>query len=119
VRADGGVKAIVGNKKSLDGTAADEVLADDLGHVFDFDPTVPDGFRVDDDGRAVLALLEASGLVDADAGDETGGLHGVLELGVKLAFPVGNTGGTRAARLAEISADEDVALKFRQSGLLE
>jgi len=69
VRTDGGVEAVVSDDKALDGTSADEVFADDLGDVFDLDPAIPDGFRVDDDGRAVLALLEASGFVDADAGD--------------------------------------------------
>ncbi len=68
MRTDGGVEAVVCDDEALDGAAADEVLADDIGDVFDFDLAIPDGFRVDDDGRAVLALVEASGLVDADAG---------------------------------------------------
>lgn len=68
VRADGGVEAVVGDAEPLDGTASDEVFTDDLGDVFDLDSAVPYGFRVDNDGWAVLALLEASGLVDADAG---------------------------------------------------
>ena len=82
------------------------------------EPAVPNGFGVDDDGGAMLALLKASGLVDADAGDETGGFCGVFEGGVELALAVGSAGGARAARLADIGTDEDVALEFRQSGLL-
>ena len=119
MRADGGVEAVVCDDETLDGTAANEVFADDLGDVFDFDPAVPDGFRVDDDGRAVLALLEASGLVDTDAGYEAGGFHGVFEGSVELTLAVGCAGGTRAARLADVRTDEDVAFEFRQSGLLE
>ena len=72
MRADGGVEAVVGDDKALDGTSGDEVLADDFGHVFDSDATVPDGFRVDDNGRAVFALVEASGFVGADGAGETG-----------------------------------------------
>lgn len=118
VRANGGVEAVVCDEKALDGTAADEVFADDLGNIFDLDPTVPDGFRVDDDGWAMLALLKASGLVDADAGDETGSLCSVLEGRVELTLAVGGAGTARTARLANIGTDEDVALEFRQSGLL-
>jgi hypothetical protein len=119
VRADGGVEAVVRNEKALDGPAGNEVLADDFGHVFNFDSAVPDGFGVDDDGGAVLALLEASGLVDADAVDKTGGFCGIFEGGVELTLAVGGAGRARAARLADIGADEDVAFEFRQSGLLE
>ena len=78
-------------------------------------PAVPDGLGIDDDCRAVLALVEASGLVGADRAGEAGGFHRVLEAGVELALAVGGAGGARAAGFAEVGADEYVALEFRQS----
>ncbi len=68
MRADGGVEAVVGNDEAFDGTAADEVLADDLGNVFDPDPAVPNGFGVDDDGGAMLALLKDPDLLTRTRG---------------------------------------------------
>jgi len=66
MRTGGGVQAIVGNDEALDGASGDKVLTDDFRHVFDGDTAVPDSFWVDDDGRAVLALVETSSLVGAD-----------------------------------------------------
>ena len=114
--ADGGVEAIVGDDEALDGASGDQVLTDDFRHVVDGDAAVPDGFRVDDDGGAVLALVETSSLVGADGAGKAGAADCVLEGGVELAFAVGGAGGAGAAGFAEISADEDVAFKFRQSG---
>ena len=89
MRTDGGVKAIIGDDKALDGTSGDEVLAHDFGHVFDGDATVPDGLGVYDDGGAVFALVETSGFVGADGAGEAGSPDRVLEGGVEFAFAVG------------------------------
>ncbi len=72
VGAGFGVEAGIGDTEALDGAAGDEVLRDDLIGVFGFDAAIPDGVGVDDDGGAVLTLVEASGLVDADAAGEAG-----------------------------------------------
>ena len=42
----------------------------DLVDVREGDVPVPDSLRVDDDGAAVLAVVEAAGLVGADGGVE-------------------------------------------------
>ena len=115
MRADGGVEAVVGDDEALDRVSGDEVFPDDLGHVFDCDAAVPDGFGIDDDRGSVFALLQASGLVNADTDGEACGLHRIFEAGVELAFAVVGAGRPRAARLAKISADKNVALEFRQS----
>ena len=112
----GGVEAVVGDDEALDGTPGDEVFTDDLGHVVDGNVAVPDGLRVNDDGGAVLALVEASGFVGADGTGEAGAFDGVLEGGVKLAFAIGGAGGSGAAGFTKVGADEDVAFEFRQSG---
>ena len=54
------------------------MASDDFGHVFDRDSAVPDSFRINDDGWAVLALLEAAGFFDADGAAEAGGLTASL-----------------------------------------
>jgi hypothetical protein len=118
VRADGCVEAVVCDSQPLDRLSRDKVLADDLGHIADGDSAVPDRFRIHDDRGSVLALIEASGLIYADRASEAGRLYGVLEGSVKLAFSVGGAGRASAAGLAEVGADEDVALEFRQSKLL-
>ena len=116
VRAVSGVEAIVGDDKTLDGPAGDEVLADDFRHVFDSDATVPDGFRVDDNGRAVFALVETSGFVGADRAGEAGSSDRVLQGGVEFAFAVGGAGGAGAAGFADIRADKDMRSNFANLG---
>ena len=118
VRAELGVEAFVGEAEALDGAAGDKVLVDDFGGVFRADVAVPDGFRVDDDGGTVFALVEAAGLVDADARGEAGGLGELLDGGVEFGLAVGVTGGARGVLRAGIGADKDVTFKRGQEGLL-
>jgi hypothetical protein len=113
-----GVDAFVGEAEALDGTAGDEVLVDDFGGVFRADVAVPDGLGVDDDGVAVFALIEAAGLVDADAGGKAGGLDELLDGGVEFALAVGVAGGAWGVGGAGVGADKDVAFKRGQAGLL-
>ena len=118
MRADWSVEAVVVNDDAVDWLTGDEVLTDDLRHVVNGDAAVPDGFRIDHYGRAMLALVEASGFVYADRGGKACRPHGILEGGVKLTFAVGSAGGPGAPRLTEVGTDEDVAFEFRQSRLL-
>jgi hypothetical protein len=84
-----GVEAFVGEAEALDWSAADEVLIDDFGGVFGADVAVPHGLRVDDDGGAMLALVEAACLVDTDAGAEAGSFYKLLDRGMEFALTVG------------------------------
>ena len=79
MRAVVGVDAGVGKAEALDGTAVEEVLLDDLFGVVGIGETVPDGFGIDDEDGAVLALIEATGFVDADTVLEARGFDGILE----------------------------------------
>ena len=47
--------------QAIDGNATDQMLFDDLAYVFHFDAAVPDLLRIDDDGDAARALIEAAG----------------------------------------------------------
>jgi hypothetical protein len=88
-----GVDAGVGKAEAIDGTAMEEVLVYDLLGVVGVGEAVPDGFGIDDEDGAVLALVEAAGLVDADAVLEARGFDGVLERAAEfLAVFVGTAG---------------------------
>ncbi len=74
-----GVETGIGQPKPLYGAAVEEVLGDDLLDILDVDEAVPDGLRVDHDDGAVLALVEAAGLVGPDMVLQSGFLDGVLD----------------------------------------
>jgi hypothetical protein len=64
--ADLRVDARIRNAQSLDWTSVHQVLFDDLGSVLGLHAAIPHGFWIDDDSGAMLALVEAERLVDAD-----------------------------------------------------
>jgi hypothetical protein len=113
VRAAISVDAGVGKAEAIDGTAVEQVLADDLLGIMGVGKTVPDGFGVDNEDSAVLALVEASGLIDADAMLEAGGFDSVLEGAAKfLAIFVG-AAGAPGGFVALVQADKEVMFKDR------
>jgi hypothetical protein len=104
-----GVDAGGGEAQALDGVAADEVLLDDFVRVARVREAIPDAFWVDDEDRTVLALIEAAGLVDADAVLQAGGFHSVFERAAQfLAVLVGATGAC-GGFVSLIDADEKMA----------
>lgn len=108
------VKTGAGKPKALHGTAMNEVLGDDFIKIFKMDEAIPDGLGVDHDDGAVLALVEAGGLVGADLMLESGVLDGVLEGGFELFTALRETAWPRRRLVALVGADEDVVFKFRQ-----
>ena len=111
-----GVDAGVGKAEALDGATVDEVLLNDLFGVAGFGEAVPDGFGIDDEDGAVLALVEAAGFVDADAVFEARGFDRVLERGAKfLAVVEGAAGAGGFVTLVE--ADEEVVFEDGHAGL--
>jgi hypothetical protein len=112
VRAGFGVQAGVGDAEALDGAAGDEVLCDDFISIFRFDAAIPDGIGVDHDSRAVLALVKAAGLVDADAAREAGFAGELREAGVERALTVGGAGRTGRVSGADVMTYEDVAFEW-------
>jgi len=116
MRATFGIQALLGHAEPLHGAAAHQVLFDDCSGIGRLDIAVPDGLGIDDDGWSVLALVQAAGLVDADAGAEAGGFGQLLQLGMQFALAVGRAGRARCAFGADVMADKDVAFKRWQTG---
>jgi hypothetical protein len=116
VRATLGIQAGIGQAQARHGAAVQEVLADDLGDVLDVHEAVPDGLGIDDNDGAVLALVEAAGLVGADLVLQTGRLDGVLEGGFELLASPWAAAWTRGALVALVGADEEVVLELWQGG---
>jgi hypothetical protein len=107
-----GVEAGVGEQKALDGTAVDEVLADNLINIFRVDEAVPDGVGIDDHYGAVLALVETAGFVGADFAFQPGVLDCVLEGAFQLTATVAGTAGTGGVFVPLVGADEEVMLEL-------
>ena len=107
-----GVEAGVGQAEALDGAAADKVLVHDFVEVAGFDEAVPDGFGVDHNYGAVLALVEAAGLVDADAMFQAGSFYGVFQFAFELFAVFMATTGAGGGFVALIEADENVMVEF-------
>ncbi len=106
-----GIDASVGKAEALDGAAVEEVLLNDLFGVAGVGETVPDGFGVDDEDGAVLALIEATGLVHADAVLEAGSLDGILEGAAKFLAVFVATAGAGGGIVALVEANKEVMFK--------
>ena len=112
------VQAGVGQAQALHRATVDEMLADNLINVFQVDEAVPDRFRIDDDGGAVLALVEAASLVGANQVLQSSLFQSVFEGGFELLAARGAATGAGGGRVALVGADEQVVLKFGQGWLL-
>ena len=107
------VEAGVGKAETLDGAAMEKMFGDDLVDVADVYEAVPDGLGIDHDDGAVLALIEATGLVGSNVVPEAGFLDGVLEGGFEFFAARVEAAGTGCAFVAFVGADEDVMVEFR------
>ena len=109
MRTSFGVNTSGREAEALDGFSADDVRFKYFVDVCEFHKAVPDRFGIDDDGDAVLALVEAAGGVDADAFGEAALFDEFLEAfsnGLRIFCGAAAAG---MARLALVRTDEDVA----------
>jgi len=103
-----GVQAGVRQAEALDRLAAEDVGLDNLVDVGLGDVAVPDCVRVDDDVRAVLALIEAARMIGADFAFEAALGEFLLEEFLQIGFRGGIAASTRMARRALVAADENM-----------
>jgi len=113
VRAVAGVDAGVGKAEAFDETAVEEMLLNDLFGVVRVGKTVPDGFGIDDQDGTVLALIEATGLVDADPVLEAGSLDHILEGAAEFLAVLVAATGAGGGIVALTEANKEVMSKAR------
>jgi len=115
VRAAFRVDARVGEAQALNRAAVHQVLLHNFGGIFGLHVPVPDCFGIDDDGGAVLALVEASGLIDAHAASQACLLGNLLQPGVQFALSIRSTGGPGSAFRTGIMADKNMVPEWGQT----
>ena len=104
------VDAGIGQHQALHRAAFDQVRLDNLRHIRRTDVAVPDRLRIDDEIRPMLALVQASGLVDANGPFQAGGVDSLLQQRMQLRFAVGVAAGTSASWLALIGTHKYMPL---------
>jgi hypothetical protein len=92
--------------------AAHDVGFDDFVHVSLRDVSVPDGVRVDDQVRAMLALIEASSLVSAHFALQAALSQLLFEELLQFGLAARITASARMSRRALIAANENVLLEL-------
>jgi len=112
-----GIDAGVGEEEPFDRTAVYQVFLNDFLNVTLVDKTIPNGFGVDDEDWAVLALVQAAGLVNADAVLEASGLYGVFQGSPELFRVFVAAAGASGGVVAFVDADEEVVFKIRHKTL--
>ena len=106
-----GVDAGVRQAETIDGTAEEEVLLNDLLSVVGVGETVPDGFGIDDQNGAVFALIQAASLIDADAVLEASGFDSILEGSAEFLAVLVAAAGPRGRFVALVEADKEVVFE--------
>jgi hypothetical protein len=115
VRADGRVQAIICDQKALYRLAIDDVGLDDFVDIGRGYAAVPDGVGIDDNRRAMLALIEASRHVGAHALLQSAQGQLLFELKLQLGLCLGIAAAARMARIPLVAADEQVPFKLRHN----
>jgi hypothetical protein len=111
-----GVDATVCHTQPLYGATDDEMFRDDFFRVRRLHMAVPDGIGIDDHRGPVLALVQASGFVDAHGGAQIGGFGELLQLGEQLALAIRGAGRPRSTLGTDVVTDKYVTFKRRQKG---
>jgi len=118
VRAALIVQAPLGNAQPLYRPPAHQVFLHDLRGILGLHIAVPDGIGVHHHRGAVLALIQAAGLVDPHPFAKTSLIGQFLQLGMQIAFAVGGAGLARRVGRASVEADKDVVFECGQVTIL-
>ena len=106
------LRQVPGSRRRSTGRPCDQVLGDDFIHIFELHKAVPDRLGIDHDDRAMLALVEAAGLVGADQMLQTGIFDSVLEGRFQLFAALGKTAWAGRGLVALVGADKEVMLEI-------
>ena len=102
------IQAIVREHQALDWLAADDVRFDDLVDVGLGDVSIPDGVGIDHEIWAMLALIEAAGLVGSHFAFEAAFGQLLLEEFLQVRVTGGVAASPRMSRRALVAAHENV-----------
>lgn len=108
-----GVEALVGDHQSLDRLIADDVRVNDLVNIGRGNVAVPDGFRINDNRWAVLALVKTPGFVSADGAFDSALCEFGLEGSMKVSVAGAIAAATRMIVRTLVGADKDVLFELR------
>jgi len=111
MRACRRVEAVRRKPKPFDRTAVAQMALNDFIQVFGAHKSVPDLLGIHDNSRAVLALFQTAGFVDAKNSRQLSGLQFVFEQLVEFALAVRAARRAGSACLALIGANENMAVK--------
>jgi hypothetical protein len=111
--AAGRIQTLFRQTQALDRPSAYDVRLNDLFDVRFGNAAVPDGIGIDHHIRAVLALVEASGLIRADASVQAMGRQLLLEEFLQASFRQRIAATPRMTWRSLVSANEDMFFEFR------
>ena len=114
-----GIEAVVGKNKALNWFATDDVGRNNFLDIVVGDVAIPDLVGINDHSRAVLALVEASGLISANVIADTVLAENLLEVLVERTFGVGVATSPGMVFVALVGADKDVLFKLRHGSRLQ
>jgi len=118
VGAVAGVQAFVGDAEPLDRPSGDQMFRDDFRGIGGLHAAIPDCAWINHNNRAMLALVQAARLVDANLSRQPGFLGQFLQADMQIAGSVGGAGGPGRIRWPGIVANKNVAFEGRQAVLL-
>ena len=117
--AAGGIQALFGQAQALDRSPAYDVRLNDLFDVRFANAAIPDGLGIDHHVRPVLTLVEASGLIRANASLQAVGSQLLLEKLYEASFRQRIAASARMPCRSLVSANKDMFLEFRHQLSLE
>ena len=114
-----GIQALFGQAQALDRSPAYDVRLNDLFDVRFAYATIPDAIGIDHHVRSVLTLVEASGLIRANASLQAVGSQLLLEELWEASFRQRIAASARMPCRSLVSANKDMFLEFRHQLSLE
>ena len=114
MRAAFGIQAFFDQAQALNWFSAHQMLRDNGFGIFRRDMAIPDSFRINHDHRSMLALVEASGLVDSHACAQPRGFAQQLQLGMKITLSILGAGCSGRSGGTLIMTNEDMAFERGQ-----
>lgn len=115
VSAAWGVYAFIGQPQPRDGNPVDDVRFDDFLHVRGGHAAIPNRFRINDNRRAVLALVQTSGFIGSDRSLQTSRGQFLFEVQLQASESVRIATSARIFRRSQIGADKNMLLKLRHN----